>query len=47
MTQNEIDSIEKKIYDVIDEAMTNSLVIEKDGYLICKKLVPPYETIII
>ena len=47
MTQNDIDNIEKKLYDIIDKAITNSLVIEKDGYLICKKLVPPYEIIII
>lgn len=44
----ELDEKNKKMLEEkIDSAIRNSVVTIEDGNIICKKLLPPYETIII
>ena len=39
--------VKEKLYKRIESAIKNSMVTVENGHIICRKLVPPYETITI
>ena len=39
--------VKEKLYKRIESAIKNSMVTVENGHIICRKLVPPYETIMI
>lgn len=41
------DGIKKALEEKIDAAIRNSVVTIEDGNIVCKKLFPPHETIVI